>query len=574
MQLQGEGFLADDDSVTGVTVWVGKVPCSIMANATSPETIECTLADYESGFYHVDVHVASKGLASVQDNDALAPGPHRNATEAARTDSPYPVFFLAASVNRVSPSIGSLMGGTEVTISGSGFSPIRSRVSVTLGDCFCDVIEASTNSITCITSVCDTLGIGEENSVSALINVKVNNFPASTTEEFTFAASATPTIVSVAHYNPKVDAGDNLTIAGQNLSGSGVIVKLLQPGELFDASVSVCITVAASATEVNCTVPELSAGLYKVVVQVSDKGYSMEASDGAADVDYGLSVDSFSPLAGGNGGGLSLNISGSGFSISPSDSFSISVCNKQCNIVTTMYSSVSCTLPASAVTDPTTETVSCSVNVTSNQVSVSAVDQFNFSAQLTPTINHITPNSGGTAGGTILEITGSGFWAEGVTSADQLTSTSLTVTIDGALCDWRQQIPLPSTTSIRCRTSSHRTTLDAEVEVFVAGKGKAVSLKGTIMFKYVDRWSSNFTWGGLPPPLEGESVYIQAGQTVLLDTDTPVLNLLLIEGELIFEDEQDVSLQARYIFINNGKFQVCTMCVTAFACGGFELISG
>lgn len=531
-----------------------------MTNSTSAETIECTLADYESGFYHVDVHVAGKGLASVRDNAALAPGPHRNATEAARVNSPYPVFFLAASINGVSPSMGSVMGGTKVNISGTGFSPILSRVSVMLGNCLCDVIEASTDSITCVSSVCENLA-EEENDVRAEVNVIVNTFPTTSTEKFTFAASATPCVVNVFHSNPKVGAGDILTIAGVNLSGAGVIVKLLQPGELFGASSSVCVPVSASATEINCTVPELSAGLYKVVVQVSDKGYSKESSGGAADIVYGLSVDSFSPSASGFGGGLILTIAGSGFPSTPSESFSISVCHRQCTIVSLMYSSVSCILPPITLTNPNPETVSCSVNVTSNQISVTAMDQFNYSSQLTPTIDHITPSSGGTAGGTILEITGSGFWPEGVTSAGQLTSTSLTVAIDGAPCDWSQQTPLPNATFIRCRTSSHRTTLNAELEVVIAGKGKAISLKGTFMFKYVDRWSSNFTWGGLPPPLEGESVYIQAGQTVLLDTDTPVLNLILIEGELIFEDEHDVSLQARYIFINNGRLQVCTVYV-------------
>lgn len=567
MQLQGEGFLDPDNSTTGVTVWVGKVPCSIVANSTSAETIECTLADYESGFYHVDVHVAGKGLASVRDNAALAPGPHRNATEPARANSPYPVFFLAASINGVSPSMGSVMGGTKVTISGTGFSPILSRVLVMLGNCLCDVIEASTDSITCVSSVCDNLP-DEENDVTVEVNVIVNTFSTIFAEEFTFAASATPCVVNVFHSNPKVGAGDILTIAGVNLSGAGVMVKLLQPGELFGASSSVCVAVSDSATEINCTVPEISAGLYKVVVQVSDKGYSKEASGGAADIVYGLSVDSFSPSASGFGGGLMLTIAGSGFPSTSSESFSISMCHRQCTIVSLMYSSVSCILPAITPTNPNTETVSCSVNVTSNQVSVTAMDQFNYSSQLTPTIDHITPSSGGTAGGTILEITGNGFWPESVTSAGQLTSTSLTVTIDGALCDWSQQTPLPNATFIRCRTSSHRTTLNAEVELVIAEKGKAISLKDTFMFKYVDRWSSSFTWGGLPPPLEGESVYIQAGQTVLLDTDTPVLNLILIEGELIFEDEHDVSLQARYIFINNGRLQVCTVhiCATACAC--------
>lgn len=50
-------------------------------------------------------------------------------------------------------------------------------------------------------------------------------------------------------------------------------------------------------------------------------------------------------------------------------------------------------------------------------------------------------------------------------------------------------------------------------------------------FSYIDVWSSNFTWGGGPLPQAGDFVIIPAGMTLLLDTDTPVLSFLLIQGE-------------------------------------------
>ena len=43
------------------------------------------------------------------------------------------------------------------------------------------------------------------------------------------------------------------------------------------------------------------------------------------------------------------------------------------------------------------------------------------------------------------------------------------------------------------------------------------------------------------------------GQTVLLDTDTAVLSMLLIKGgELIFDDEKEVTLNAQNILITEG----------------------
>lgn len=50
---------------------------------------------------------------------------------------------------------------------------------------------------------------------------------------------------------------------------------------------------------------------------------------------------------------------------------------------------------------------------------------------------------------------------------------------------------------------------------------------------YKDRWSDRVTWAGEPPPFEGESVVIPAGQHILYDLKTsPKLALILVEGAL------------------------------------------
>ena len=51
-------------------------------------------------------------------------------------------------------------------------------------------------------------------------------------------------------------------------------------------------------------------------------------------------------------------------------------------------------------------------------------------------------------------------------------------------------------------------------------------------FVYIDVWSSKFTWNGTEPPREGELVVIPKEMTVLLDQDTPVLKVLLIQGQI------------------------------------------
>ena len=77
-------------------------------------------------------------------------------------------------------------------------------------------------------------------------------------------------------------------------------------------------------------------------------------------------------------------------------------------------------------------------------------------------------------------------------------------------------------------------------------------------FWYIDVWSSPYTWGYKNPPGKGEGVQILKGQTILLDEDTPVLTILIIRGELIFE-EKDVTLNAEKILIvDGGRLQVGT----------------
>ena len=74
-------------------------------------------------------------------------------------------------------------------------------------------------------------------------------------------------------------------------------------------------------------------------------------------------------------------------------------------------------------------------------------------------------------------------------------------------------------------------------------------------------WSSKFTWGGESIPEEGDLVVINStSKIVYLDTCTPILKgLIILGGTLIFDDNQDVCLQAEYIIItNSGKLQVGT----------------
>ena len=55
----------------------------------------------------------------------------------------------------------------------------------------------------------------------------------------------------------------------------------------------------------------------------------------------------------------------------------------------------------------------------------------------------------------------------------------------------------------------------------------------------------------------GDSVYIPAGQNVLIDVSTPILNSVIIEGSLVFEDK-DMTFDAYYLICMEGRVQIGT----------------
>lgn len=71
------------------------------------------------------------------------------------------------------------------------------------------------------------------------------------------------------------------------------------------------------------------------------------------------------------------------------------------------------------------------------------------------------------------------------------------------------------------------------------------------------RWSDPATWGGTLPPA-GATVVIPAGKTVVLDTATPALRGLTIEGALVAAPDADVAITSDYVYVKGGRLQIGT----------------
>ena len=530
-----------------------KVPCeNVVALSSTPEfdEIQCTVADYESGYYFVDVFVGGKGYASVNPTE-LVPSDIRNSTFSANFQSIYPTFFLIATANTINPLSGSLLGGTLVDISGSGFSYLPSHLDVQIANAPCNIITSSFSRIQCLTTAAST-----STTTSAQVRIRINGFPVNSSLQFEQSSQSTPTVTQLDCHS--VARGDQIMITGSKFGSNETEVKVqvIRSFREFDISSTIhsCLVSSINDTIITCTVPTKAAGGYHVHVLVQGLGFADIVGNNF--LSYPLAIDSFSPTSGGNGGGITLVVDGAGFpDISSGDDFSsivVTLCNNQveCSVTESSFLHLMCTLGVNSQSEQ-----NCSITVNYNGMTETSSELFQFAPLLTPELTDLSPTIGGTAGGTNVTLTGTGFFPINATSAADLEEDDIVITIDGAVCEWYGLDYQLTETSVTCRTGMHRTTLQAMVRLYVRGKGFAIHHEET-SFEYVDRWSSHFTWGGNALPSEGESVYIKLGQTVYLDISPPVLNLLLIEGTLVFEDDQDLHLQAKYIFINGGKLQV------------------
>jgi hypothetical protein len=169
-------------------------------------------------------------------------------------------------------------------------------------------------------------------------------------------------------------------------------------------------------------------------------------------------------------------------------------------------------------------------------------DKITLSSALTPAVVNIYPNSGTALGGDAVTITGVGFHSGSGLEAVRFNG------MDCAVASFNDS-------QILCVTGRRTKILPFSVEVIVRGIGAAVVQDPHLTyFSYLDRWSSLTTWANREAPADGDTVIVPKGQAILVDINTPKLFLVVIHGEVYFEDVRDLTFEASYIVVMGGKF--------------------
>ena len=281
LTITGEGFV---NELSDYEIGVGDGVC-IPFSATDVE-IKCKVQKASIGTHDISIVIKSKGIVKT-------------------------LSTLKHTVNMKIfsnfPTMGSIGGGTTVTVEGSGFpSSIDDFKStkVYISNVECSVIKTSMTEITCLTHKSAGGDSGE-------IRIELNDITVSG-GTFTYSTLLTASVVSINRETSRTRGGETLHIKGQNF---GMLWGKVLIGE------NECELSSWNNTLVMCILPPNSNGEYDVHVSVPDKGYADIQSINK--IKYTFKISNMYPVSGSIIGGTEVTLKGEGFD--------------ECNDITIMF---------------------------------------------------------------------------------------------------------------------------------------------------------------------------------------------------------------------------------------------
>ena len=304
-------------------------------------------------------------------------------------------FIDTPAISALTPTSGPSVGGTTVTIVGTGFIDATGvEFGNTAGSAFV------VNSPTRITVTSPAHAVGPVGVV--ILHPTRNSDPG----QFTFVAPGVPNITSIAPDNGPTAGGTTVVITGTDFTGTTAVDFGTIPATSFTVN---------SATQITAVSPPAAAGIVNVVVTTPlgiSVGVPFTYVPPTAPAISGLT-----PTSGPVTGNTAVIITGANFGAATGVTFRGA--------------------PGTAfqVTSPTTISVATPPNtvgaadvIVQSPAGASIPETFTYLAVPLPAISAMTPTSGPTAGGTSVTITGSGFSGDSTVYFGGAPAVSATVT--------------------------------------------------------------------------------------------------------------------------------------------------
>jgi hypothetical protein len=294
----------------------------------------------------------------------------------------------AIVISSVIPYGGATIGGTKITVIGSGLGFIEQAI---LGTDECtDVTIINDNAFTCITPpagitpTVDLVLIGKANKRATLSNA--------------YIYQASPAITSFTPTSGKTIGGDTLTITGSGfLNGATVLLGN-----------SLCKDVIVlSSSSIQCTTSFHTRG--DVTIKVTNSDGQVVESSSSFTFNSPPILNSISPIASPLNTATNVTFTGTGFKNTSKIYFGTTLCTN--TFVFVDSTTMTCKSPVSA----TEKSVDIKIENPDGQL-ITVASLFRY--QLAPTISSISKDSGPLMGGTSILITGDKFLPGAVASVD------------------------------------------------------------------------------------------------------------------------------------------------------------
>jgi hypothetical protein len=308
--------------------------------------------------------------------------------------------YLAAppAITLVNPNTGSSLGGTAVTITGTGFV---AGATVTFGGTAATAVTFDSATQLTVTTPAHTAGA---------VDVVVTNPDAqsvTSTGGYTYTAAAAPTVTSLSPSSGTTGGGTVVTITGTGFATGATVA--------FDGLAATAVSVAG-ATSMTAATPAHAAGAVAVVVTNPDSQTGTLGAGFTYAASAAPTVTAVSPASGSKGGGTAVTITGTGFLAGATVDFGGSAGT---NVTVAGATSITATTPAHAKGK-----VIVKVTNTDAQ-SGSLANGFEFLDA--PTLTAVDPALGATTGGTALKLTGTNFLAGAKVTVGGTAATNVVI---------------------------------------------------------------------------------------------------------------------------------------------------
>jgi hypothetical protein len=295
-------------------------------------------------------------------------------------------YVAGPTVGGISPSGGPTTGGTQVTITGSGF---MGASAVSFGG-----TPATSFTVNSDSQVTATSPAGAAGTVDVTVTTVYGTSTTSPADQFTYN-HGTPTVTLVSPPSGPVTGGTVVNVSGTNFT-SGAVVRF--------GGVAVTTVYVISAGSLVVVSPAAPAGPATVDVTVTTTSGSSatNANDHFTYVAPVPAVSGLSPTSGPTAGGATVTVTGSGFTgASIVDFGSTAVTSFTVNSTGTQLTVTSPTV------SPAGGTVDVTVTTPGGISATSANDRFDFVPA--PTVTNLSASSGLPTGWTFVTVDGTNF---------------------------------------------------------------------------------------------------------------------------------------------------------------------